>query len=359
MKIDIQNLFLFIGFIQCILLTVFALTRKQKPTNQLFAVLLIVLGLSLLNSLVFFPSYYGRWNTVLDYAVPELIFLIGPVTYFYTRSLFEKNFKLRKSDYYHFAPAFLDIVPFLIAITIWSMGLDNVPRDGLRNEYFYFLDTLGQYMSFPQFASITIYLFLSWKYLKTNRPIADTKTYRWSRDMLIGVSLIDVIWLPYVVLSFSPYYLVLMDVVYLYPIFYTLSAFFYYLTYRMIIGGLSNRPNPATKAELEERRNTILQVLSEGKLYGQSDLNLKMLSGSTGIREDQLSFIFKHYYKKGFNQFLNEFRVQKALEKMEDKESNLLSVEGIGMEVGFASRTTFYRSFKQKTGKTPAELLKR
>ncbi len=340
------------------LMTVFALTYKRSVATRLFAVLLMVLGLSLLNSLVFFPSYYGRWTTVLDYAIPELIFLIGPVTYFYTRSLFEKNFQLQKSDYFHFTPAILDIAPSIFAVTIWSMGLDNIPHDGLRNDYFYFLDSLGQYLSYPHFASITIYLYFSWKYLRDNRSIADTKTYRWSRDLLIGISLIDLIWLPYVALSFSKYYLVLMDLVYLYPIFYTMSGFFYYLTYRIIIGGMSYRPNPATKEELEEQRARILRVLSENRLYSQTDLNLKMLSQNTGIREDQLSFIFKHYDQKGFNQFINEYRIQKAIEKMEDETSNRLSIEGIGMEVGFSSRTTFYRSFKQKTGKSPAELLK-
>lgn len=359
MKIDIQNLFVLIGLIQCLLIIIFAWSRKRSASNRLFVALLFVLGLSLANSLVFSPSGNGHVPTVLDFVYPELILLIGPLTFFYTRSLFEKDFKLESRDFIHFAPAILDLAPSAIAFVIWAMGLDYIPSGSTRHEYYYLLDRIFQFLSYPQFVSITGYLFYSWKYLLSNRTIADNNTYRWSRDILIGISVIDLIWSPYVVFGFTEIYLTLMKWVYLHPVLYSMSAFFYYLSYRLIVNGMSLRANPATKEELEQQRTIILEALAQDRLYSQVNLSLKKLSEYTNLREDQLSFIFKHYYQKGFNQFINEYRVERAIEKMEKGESYRLSVEGIGMEVGFSSRTTFYRSFKQKTGKSPAELLKR
>ncbi|MDW3196566.1 MAG: helix-turn-helix domain-containing protein [Cytophagales bacterium] len=358
MKIDVQNLFVFIGLIQCLLIILFVLGSKRSISNLLFGTLLFLLGLSSANSLVFFPSGNGHITSVLDFVYPELIMLFGPVTFFYTRSLFEKGFNLKKKDYLHFTPAILDLAPSVFAFMIWSIGLDTIPEDSSRHDYYYLLDNINQILGYPQLLSITIYLFFSWKYLLANRAIADTNTYRWARDILIGMSLIDLIWSPYVIFAFTEIQLSLMKYVFLHPVLYAISAFFYFVTYRLIVGGMSHRANLATKEELEKYRSTILKTLAQDRLYSQTDLNLKMLSQYTAIREEQLSFIFKHYYQKGFNQFINEYRIEKAIEKMENGESDRLSIEGIGIEVGFSSRTTFYRSFKRKTGKSPAELLK-
>lgn len=359
MKIDVLNLFVLIGLIQCLLMILFVLNSKRSISNRLFGALIFLLGLSSANSLIFFPSGNGQVPSVLDFVYPELILLFGPVTFFYTRSLFEKGFQLKKKDYLHFIPAILDLAPSVLAFMIWSMGLDTIPAGSSRQEYYYLLDNINQILGYSQLLSITLYLFLSWKYLLVNRAIADTNTYRWSRDILIGMSLIDLIWSPYVIFGFTDIQLALMKHVFLHPVLYAISAFFYFVTYRLIVGGTSHRANLATKEELEKHRSTILKTLAQDRLYSQTDLNLKMLSQHTAIREEQLSFIFKHYYQKGFNQFINDYRIDRALEKMENGDADHLSIEGIGMEVGFSSRTTFYRSFKRKTGKSPVELLMR
>ena len=121
---------------------------------------------------------------------------------------------------------------------------------------------------------------------------------------------------------------------------------------------MSFRPNPITKDALDTILAKIQTAIFKEGLYRNPELTLKKLSNETEIPEKELSFVFKHYYKKGFNKYINEFRVQEAFVKLKEDNSKKFSIEGIAFDVGFSSRATFYRSFKQIMGKSPNEILR-
>ena len=54
-----------------------------------------------------------------------------------------------------------------------------------------------------------------------------------------------------------------------------------------------------------------------------------------------------------FNEWVNGFRVDKALEIMKNDIHNTLSIEGIGSDAGFKSRSAMYAAFRKKLGNSP------
>lgn len=54
-----------------------------------------------------------------------------------------------------------------------------------------------------------------------------------------------------------------------------------------------------------------------------------------------------------FNEWVNNFRVEKALGLLKDQDSSHLSIEGIGTDSGFRSRSAMYKAFKRKLGLSP------
>ncbi|HEX3383946.1 MAG TPA: ABC transporter permease, partial [Mucilaginibacter sp.] len=58
---------------------------------------------------------------------------------------------------------------------------------------------------------------------------------------------------------------------------------------------------------------------------------------------------------KNFNDFINEYRVADVVQKMQDPAFDHITLLGIAYESGFNSKTTFNRTFKQMTGKSPVE----
>ena len=66
--------------------------------------------------------------------------------------------------------------------------------------------------------------------------------------------------------------------------------------------------------------------------------------------------IINEHFEQNFKEYINSYRINHAKEMIQ-KGSNF-SLEGIGYESGFNSRTSFYRAFKKFEGRTPSEYLK-
>ena len=54
-----------------------------------------------------------------------------------------------------------------------------------------------------------------------------------------------------------------------------------------------------------------------------------------------------------FNEWVNNYRVDSALEILKDKNNDHFSIEGVGIDSGFKSRSAMYIAFKKKTGQSP------
>jgi AraC-like DNA-binding protein len=54
-----------------------------------------------------------------------------------------------------------------------------------------------------------------------------------------------------------------------------------------------------------------------------------------------------------FNEWVNNYRVDKAVALLNDQNSEHLSIEGIGIDSGFRSRSAMYAAFRKKLGKSP------
>lgn len=84
--------------------------------------------------------------------------------------------------------------------------------------------------------------------------------------------------------------------------------------------------------------------------YDDSTLSLDAVSRHAGVSSPYLSSIFSELQGQRFLDYLNRFRVEKAVELLRSTD---LSVSEIGFRTGFYSVNTFIRTFKKITGETP------
>lgn len=73
----------------------------------------------------------------------------------------------------------------------------------------------------------------------------------------------------------------------------------------------------------------------------------------------QLNEIFEHIIKQSFPEFKNTLRVNHAKKILSEGGADKLTMDGIGMNAGFPSRSSFYAIFKSLTGFTPVEYLEK
>jgi AraC-like DNA-binding protein len=93
------------------------------------------------------------------------------------------------------------------------------------------------------------------------------------------------------------------------------------------------------------------QLLQEQALYKDPNLKLNDLSKKINISGHQLSQLLNDNLGKSFSTYVNEYRIDEAC-KMIVEQPNL-TLEAIGYDVGFNSKSTFYTTFKKIKHTTP------
>ncbi|MGI9531522.1 helix-turn-helix domain-containing protein [Lutimonas sp.] len=99
-------------------------------------------------------------------------------------------------------------------------------------------------------------------------------------------------------------------------------------------------------------------LVQEKKLFLDPSLSLESLASSLGISAGYLSFLINNYGSSNFSDYINQFRVHQAKQLIVEPEYSNYTIVSIGLESGFNSKSTFYKSFKKFTNLTPAEFIK-
>jgi AraC-like DNA-binding protein len=99
--------------------------------------------------------------------------------------------------------------------------------------------------------------------------------------------------------------------------------------------------------------NKIKSEMEEKGYYLNQNLTIHDFAKEIQISARTISSCVNQSVGSNFNEWVNNYRVEKALKILNDKNSNHLSIEGIGIDSGFKSRSAMYTAFKRKTGQSP------
>ncbi|MCX8125135.1 MAG: helix-turn-helix transcriptional regulator [Spirochaetes bacterium] len=110
--------------------------------------------------------------------------------------------------------------------------------------------------------------------------------------------------------------------------------------------------NYLSNIDKELLHQKLLDIMNNEKIYLDPDINLDILSNKLNITPHQLSQFLNEYCHIRFNHFVNKYRVEEAKKILSmHPDANIISV---AFHVGFNSKSTFNKIFKQYTGKTPS-----
>ncbi|MEM8887200.1 MAG: hypothetical protein AAGD28_04365 [Bacteroidota bacterium] len=123
----------------------------------------------------------------------QFFWVIGPLIYFYTRSVLDPDFRLKKKDIWHLLPFFLMLIPSQIA---WQSTPKEIRLEAVENAYIMQDAWLGVIILLMH-VQFGIYLWLSFKELKSYRnrlannfSQEDQVQLPWLRNFLRGILLI-------------------------------------------------------------------------------------------------------------------------------------------------------------------------
>lgn len=108
------------------------------------------------------------------------------------------------------------------------------------------------------------------------------------------------------------------------------------------------------KPELaDELYDKVLAVMIAGKKYRDQNYSAQKLAGELGTNPRYLSAVINSRYGENYACLVNEFRIRDAQYMLSDKRFTELTMEEIGLAVGFSNRQSFYAAFFKYKGMSP------
>lgn len=323
----------FNGFILSLYFAVIA--EKKKFSNYFLALLLLMLSIRILKSVFFY--FNPQLSNIFIHIGLSACILIGPFLYLYLKMYTTKNKVNWK----------INVIPFLVGITILGIVYPYVEHRAVWKKWI----VEGIYIQW------FIYILLSFKFV---RPIIEKIKAKknlknidfWLLNVYFGVTLI---WSAYKIGKYTSYIVGALS-----------FSFVLYLIVLLVIFK-SNKAttffqekerykNRRIDKEILEKIEKVLPKIVDDELFLNPNITLDEMAKKINIPKHTLSQYLNEKLEKSFSIYINEYRVEKAKEFLQTR--NNYTIENIGYESGFNSKSTFFTIFKKFTGQTPSEYQK-
>lgn len=259
------------------------------------------------------------------------------------------------------------LIPWVVIFTFSLLtyfnainGIDKLWNSSWFNWLYYKGSTL-----FDLFMAAKIIIFINKHTRETKNQYSTTinKELKWAK--LFAICGITFIIIMHIRLIFYNFYLELLEAI-------INVGFLYWVSIRGIrqqnvkpLIQIIEKDNEKTQAEddnvsRKQKTNEDVEIVKKieqyflnQKEYLKPDLTIADVSKYINEHPKRVSLAINIVTKKNFKSYINSYRIEEAKRLLKNKSTTNYSIEGIGLEAGFKSKSVFYNAFKRETGLTP------
>lgn len=329
------------------------------------------------------------WLAIVFNHFAPFMFLIGPFLYFYVRGTIEDNYKLTKKDIVHFIPAFIALIgtiPYIFQSFDKKLAIANRITNDVKSinqidvNLFYNIGGSFAFRAILGFGYILYCYFILWKkYSSNSKNLLVPKkqfwiTYRW---LLILLSTLVIITISLTLTSIKPTLLIVKEnFINDSDVFYQITGIAYFvltislLLFPEVLYGMpkrigqpliknikTNRKPISDEDPFIEVSETIINYLNIKKPYLNPDFDISDIAFDLKIPQNHISYCISNIMNTRFSKLKSELRIQHAIELLKEGQNSSITIDGIGVQSGFKTRSYYYEVFKKETGFTPSEYL--
>jgi AraC-like DNA-binding protein len=352
--------------------------KKKNISDFILAIILLIICYQQTCYTVGFMEWYNTFrNTKINYFLIPMGVALAPLIYFYVKAITTSNFKFNKKDWLHFILA-ISLIVFRFGIYFYDSlqaGFNDTQNGILKLS----VDEpiVQPLLVFVSFAQMLLYLAFTFQlFYNYRKRIKEyfSNTYKlelnWILSFLIAFtalflysSLQDIVGSLILELSYTQRWWLNIFMA-LVVLFVGIKGYFTDTT-KLNKLSFSFSPDPESIPQTKETKNKVSKndiekvsnYMKLEKPYLNPDLNLSDLADLLQMNRAELSKIINSGFKKNFNDFINEYRVNTFKEKLASGLHKQLSLLGIAYDCGFNSKATFNRVFKKITQTSPSEFL--
>ena len=360
--------------------------RKILSTPFISLFLMSVALIAIIRTIVFFEK--EEWIVALFFHHFSFIyFLVGPLLFLYVRSNLVANEGFKKIYIFHFFPALFILInnipyflfPFESKIEFAKLIKDDIINVvKVKNESFFLFGDLSYYSPFLFliYGFISLYLLIIPIRTGTNFNL---RKFRFDRISKIWVVFICVTTISlcffYVVLNFNFLYYKDKDQIIFFAgvqafllMLFPLSLIFtpqilYGFIFRDSKSKIPQDRNKQSitfssqKLTLENIAEKIELIMVNDKPFLSADFSFDDLVVLLAVPKNLVQRCLTEHLNTKFTDLRSHYRIRHAKELLCDTSNQNITIEAIGFESGFTTRSSFYRAFKEQTGITPKEFV--
>ncbi|MBW1297312.1 helix-turn-helix domain-containing protein [Aquimarina litoralis] len=376
---------LLIFFFHGIVFSILALRRgftSNNTSSKWLGFLLFLYSMYIIPYMLGYANWYAEKITreILFFIPFMQVLLIGPVVFFYTKSLLNIDFKLSRKEYLHFLPALLYVFYSLIIFITDKFILDEY--------YFYANDRdkdLENWYQVTGLISMVFYLVISLQhYFRYKKLVfekvsyAETLLFQWIRNFMIAFLIILILrvlffitnpnwgnfgsqfW-HYIAFSFIFYYI-------------AITGYSNIIKQTTLLGEkvqlinvfedqaiVSSETPSATNLDLDVPiwKDKLASLMTEKRFFENPRLTLADVADELSSTTKTISIAVNNCFHMNFNDFVNHYRIEAVKEKLKQGKQKQTTLLGIAFDCGFNSKSTFNRAFKKNTSLSPKDYIQK
>ncbi len=345
--------------IGCFIILVVLKSTSLKQSRFFLAIALFGLIQHLFTYLLFTTQLIKQWPHLLGIGFP-LLFAVGPCFYLFVKSYGDISFQLKWVDSIHaipfiamvllFVPRYMgsveekqkmiqyyyDVLPTgPVAFSDWlqaSLHLVLLFIYGMVAFYFIYLRDKKNSVLLKRFSMLLIFLALAELLLQTGFLLTGTSAIT-TEIILSGLMSITILLLGYWIV----------DIKQILP----------------VLEGKKYKTSPLSETRSQAIEEQIHLFFENEEWCTTPDLKIADLSKAINIPSHHISQVLSEKMNSNFYEIVNHHRIGKAKKMLRSGALQRISVQAIGEECGFSSKTSFYRAFKKNTSMTPIQYVEK
>jgi len=314
-------------------------SAKKNLSNYFLGAMLIVLSIRAGKSVAYFFDH-DLPRTVLQFGLTACVF-IGPFLYFFVETEMRQVRELPK-------PWGIQLAAWLIIILAIGLPLPYANFPMLWTHYI----IPAIYLQWGVYIGLSV-VAIKPLFTKIRHRVVLKPFEKWILTIVVTVFLIFAAYVWSIANITKGSYITG-------PLYFSLAIYLVIciLLYRKkandlsSFGGQKYGDKKLNEDETQQIVGALQKAMREKELFRNASLKVGDLAREINVPSHQLSRILNDTLQKNFTLFVNEYRIDAACKMLSYRTD--ITIEGIGDEVGFNSKSTFFAAFKKIKGLTPS-----
>ncbi|MEB3346214.1 AraC family transcriptional regulator [Aquimarina gracilis] len=343
--------------IGCFIILVVLKSTSLKQSRYFLALAIFGLIQHLFTYLLFTTQLIKQWPHLLGIGFP-LLFVVGPCFYFFVKSYGDSSFKLKKFDLLH-------TVPFLVMLVLFiPRYLGSIEEKQAVIQYYYDILPNGP-VAFSDWLQASLHLVLLLVYAiaaifvvykRDNKNNASLKRFG---ALLMSLAIIELVLQTGFILTGAS--AITTEIILSGFMSITILLLGYWIVdikqVLPVLEGKKYKTSPLSETRSMEIQQQIQSFFDKDQKFLNPNLKIIDLSRTIDVPSHHISQVLNENMNSSFYEILNQYRIEKAKEMLQSGALQKLSIQAIGEECGFSSKTSFYRAFKKVTSMTPTQYI--